>query len=161
MKMPIYQFVAQMAAALAVVASLALVAWELKQSRDIGIATLHQQSAASMMDFWSNSNQNEPLVAAWLQLREDPSRLTRSQISRLSWNVTGFLFQTESDFITYRMGLMDEKSWAGRLESIRIYAEMPCYVNYWETIARREFSTHFVAEVERVWAMVEKADCPL
>jgi len=41
MKLPAYQFLAQMAAALAVVASLALVAWELKQSRDIGVATFH------------------------------------------------------------------------------------------------------------------------
>ena len=40
MKLPTYQFVAQMGAAFAVVASLALVAYELKQSRDLAVGEL-------------------------------------------------------------------------------------------------------------------------
>jgi hypothetical protein len=130
-------------------------------SRDIGLATLHQQGAAMLVEFWSNSNQNEPLVAAWIQLREDPTRLTSLQITRLSWNITGFMFQNESEFITYRLGLMDDKSWAGRREAIKGYAEIPCYVSYWGSVAQDEFSADFVAEVEQIWAGIAKADCPL
>ena len=40
MKLPTYQFVAQMCAAIAVVGSLGLVAYELKQSRDMAVAEL-------------------------------------------------------------------------------------------------------------------------
>lgn len=43
MKLPTYQFVAQMCAAFAVVVSLGFVAYELKQSRDLAVAELLQE----------------------------------------------------------------------------------------------------------------------
>jgi hypothetical protein len=50
MKLPTYQFIAQIAAAFAVVASLALVAYELKQSRDLASAELTISVLALEMD---------------------------------------------------------------------------------------------------------------
>jgi len=71
------------------------------------------------------------------------------------------MFQAESDFIAYRLGLMDDESWGGRREAIKGYADIPCYVRYWESVARNEFRADFVSEVDQIWAGFAKAGCPL
>ena len=144
-----------------IVVSLALVAYELKLSRDLGRAALLQQSAATSMDYWATSNQNEPLVAAWVQLREDPSQLTKEQVTRLSWNVTRMMYQLESQFFTYRLGLIDDATWKGRRSAIQGIGEMPCYVSYWKDIASRDFRADFLSEVDQIWANTTEAACPL
>ncbi|MEP0202495.1 MAG: hypothetical protein ABJ084_03850, partial [Halioglobus sp.] len=49
MKLPTYQFVAQMSAAFAVVVSLGFVAFEMKLSRDFAKAEMYQQRIAMEM----------------------------------------------------------------------------------------------------------------
>ena len=55
MKLPTYQFVAQMGAAFAVVTSLALVAYELKLSRDMAMADVYQQAAAMAVEYQAST----------------------------------------------------------------------------------------------------------
>jgi len=50
MKLPYYQFFAQMGAAFAVVASLALVAYELKLNREVAMAQIYQDRTAMISD---------------------------------------------------------------------------------------------------------------
>jgi hypothetical protein len=79
MKMPTYQWIGQMLAALGVVLSLALVAYELKLSRDMARADVYQQSAAMTMEYQANMLSNESLQPALEKHRQDTSQLSKRE----------------------------------------------------------------------------------
>ena len=160
MKIPTYQWVGQMLAALGVTVSLALVAWELKQSRDLGMADLYQQSAAMSMEYTATGNQNEPLNAAYFQLSKAPELLTKEQVMRIVWDIDGWMMSKESIFYQHRLGVTPAREWEVQEKIIAGFAELPCYAHYWKKGNRERFRDEFAVEVDRIWANLPEAECP-
>ena len=161
MKIPTYQWIGQMLAALGVTVSLALVAWKLKQSRDLGMADLYQQTAAMTMDYLGNSLQNKELQDAYAQWGEDPSQLTERQISQIVNDTNGWMFSKESIFYQHRLGVTPAKEWEVHQRVIANFAEVPCFENYWKSGMAQTFHADFAAEVDRIWENLPEAECPL
>jgi hypothetical protein len=76
MKLPTYQWIGQMMAALGVVLSLVLVAYELKLSRDTARADVYQQSASMTMEYQAALLANESYQEALFRMAKEPSALS-------------------------------------------------------------------------------------
>ncbi|MEP5567584.1 MAG: hypothetical protein ABJN62_07110 [Halioglobus sp.] len=159
MKLPTYQWIGQMLAATGVIMSLALVAWELKQSRDLGMADLYQQTAAMTMEYQSSTDQNEPLLAARLQYWEDQSKVTEKQLLRILHFADGWMLSKESIFYQNRIGVTPHNEWASHEYTLGSIGEFPCYIRRWNKHKSREFHADFVEEVNRIWANIPD-ECP-
>ena len=159
MKLPTYQWIGQMLAATGVIISLALVAWELKQSRDLGMADLYQQTAAMTMEYQSSTDQNELLFSARFQFWEDPSKGTEEQLLRILHFADGWMYTKESIFYQNRIGVTPHNEWASHEYVIGTIGENPCYIRRWNKHKSREFHEDFVAEVNRIWADASD-ECP-
>ncbi|MEH6516718.1 MAG: hypothetical protein V7720_18640 [Halioglobus sp.] len=159
MKLPTYQFAAQMAAAFAVCASLALVAYELKLSRDLGMATLLQETAANKMQYGAATNQDDALVEAYFQLREDPSQLTKRQLQRLQWDSNSWMEQAQAKYIQVELGVLDNIEWNHLKLAIHSYTEVPCYAEYFKGSMDR-WRSDFKAVVLNIWGDAPTPECP-
>ena len=160
MKLPTYQLVAQMAAAFAVVASLVLVAYELKLSRDLGMADLYLQRTAMLVEYKMDTYQNEILNDAYEQKVEDPASLTKEQIDRMTWDADIVMTYNESAFQTYALGVLPESEWSSVESNIEQLAETICYVRFWNNI-KHSYNNDFAAWVDRIFANVRPPECPL
>jgi hypothetical protein len=159
MKLPTYQWIGQMLAATGVIISLALVAWELKQSRDLGMADLYHQTAAMTMEFESSAYQDERLWAARSQFWEDPSKASRDQQYLLNHYFDVWMMNKESIFYQHRIGVSPDKEWKSHEYIIGSIGEAPCYKRRWNKHKSREFHEDFVAEVNRIWVNIPD-ECP-
>jgi hypothetical protein len=101
-----------MAAAFAVVASLALVAYELKQTREIGMAEIYLQSAAMAMEYQAVYLTTERLRTAIQKGWEEPAQLTRKEISLIVDFAEGLMYHQEAHFYQHRLGMTDDVEWA-------------------------------------------------
>jgi hypothetical protein len=160
MKLPTYQLVAQMAAAFAVVVSLVLVAYELKLSRDLGMADLYLQRAAMLVEYKMDTYQNEILNDAYKQKVEDPASLTKEQIDRMTWDADIVMTYNEAAFQTNALGVLPESEWLSVESSVEKLAETICYVRFWNNI-KTSYNTDFAAWVDRIFANVRPPECPL
>ncbi|MEH6591987.1 MAG: hypothetical protein V7746_17120 [Halioglobus sp.] len=160
MKIPTYQWIGQMLAALGVTVSLALVAWELKQSRDLGMADLYHQTAAMTMEYQASVNQNEPLIAAMLQLYDDEALLTEEQVMRVHWSMDGWMYVKESIFYQHRLGVTPAKEWDTHENIIAEMSKTICYARRWKNYKSMEYNADFVVEVNRIWANLPEKECP-
>jgi len=161
MKLPTFQFMAQMSAALAVTASLALVAYELKLSRDLGMAALAQvtaegerQSAADMMN-------NERLAGAYMALYVHKSQLTPEQMQLIMWDQDANMATYQALFVQEKLGLLDDAHWDAVQREIAAAATLACYANRRRKGVGFEWRPDFIAEVKDLWAGVPEVECPI
>ncbi|MEH6591989.1 MAG: hypothetical protein V7746_17130 [Halioglobus sp.] len=159
MKLPTYQWIGQMLAAIGVIASLALVAYELKLSRDLGMATLLQETAANKMQYSAASNQDRALIDAYSQMYEDPSLMTKMQVRRLLWDTNSWMEQAQAKFIQIELGVLDNIEWEHLQLAMQSYTETPCYAEHFKGADDR-WRSDFKAVVVKVWGDAPIPDCP-
>jgi hypothetical protein len=159
MKIPTYQWIGQMLAAIGVIASLALVAYELKLSRDLGMATLLQETAANKMQYATASNQDRALSDAYFQLLEDPSLLTKRQVRRLQGDTNSWMEQAQAKFIQAELGVLDNIEWEHLQLAMQSYTETPCYAEYFKGADDR-WRSDFKVFVVKLWGDAPIPECP-
>ena len=159
MKLPTYQFVAQMGAAFAVVVSLGFVAYELKLTRDTAKADVYQQSAAMTMEYQASKLSNERLQDAFEKGREDPSQLSKRELYLILDYFDGWMWQKEAQFYQHQIGMSDETEWETHQKSIMLIGEYPCYRQSWSRGGQDMVRTDFAVEVNRIWADAPEPEC--
>lgn len=158
MKLPTYQFVAQMLAACGVMFSLGLVAYELKQSRDIAIADVYQARSAMWLDYASSMYSPEQYEAAVIKQEDPEEKLSPFDIEVLS-NVTSNAFTYfENVHFQYQQGLITEEEWISTKENVAAEFSYPCTHTWWQEF-RGHFRKSFINEVEGVIHSMETGLC--
>ena len=158
MKLPTYQFVAQMSAALAVVVSLGFVAYELKLSRDIAVAEVYQARVAMDQALRMYSSDPNALREAFRKERrgEEPSKDdVMASVMQTDLHMTS----PENVFFQYQIGLLDEDEWSVWKHNMEWMLNIPCYREYFEE-QRGGFRKDFAAEIDKLLAELPETDCP-
>ena len=161
MRLPSYQWIGQMLAASGVIFSLALVAYELKLTRDTAKADIYQQSAAMLMEYQSSGLANESLQDAREQVFENIAEASKREILLYTDHLDGWMWQKEAQYYQYQIGMSDDTEWSNHQRNIREMAVSPCYRYTWNTWGKYMVRDDFAAEVERIWAEIPETDCPL
>ncbi|TDG12853.1 hypothetical protein E2F43_14940 [Seongchinamella unica] len=119
MKLPTYQFVAQMAAAAAVVISLALVAYELKLSRDTAVGELavsvHELEASVYLEVLDVAEYNKAIY----KLENNEEELTWSEhknLFRIVMTSTGI---ATAKYELWKLGLLSDAEWEWEVRKIK------------------------------------------
>ncbi|MEH6587764.1 MAG: hypothetical protein V7720_14475 [Halioglobus sp.] len=158
MKLPTYQFVAQMAAAFAVVASLGLVAYELKLSRDIAKADVYQQNV--VMD------QNVVLQLFDAEAFRDAARkrdlgedLSKKELNLFVKRADISMLNAENVLYQHKLGLLDKEDWAVWTHAMEWMLTTPCYREFFEK-QRDGYRKEFAVEIDKLYAKLPEIDCP-
>ena len=110
MKLPSYKFVAQMGAAFAVVASLALVAYELKLNRDVAMAQIYQERTGIISDQIVGTMGIEAYQQARISKRNKQSVSEIEQGLIIDSLLLELLFFDNTHY-QYTLGLIPEEEW--------------------------------------------------
>ena len=121
MRLPSYQFVAQMGAAFAVVASLALVAYELKLSREVAMAQIYQERTAIISDQIVSTMG----IEAYQQARNN--RIMKQSVSDAEQRLLDddqllLLLFFDNTHYQYTLGLIPEEEWNVVLGAVKVEA---------------------------------------
>jgi hypothetical protein len=114
LKLPSYQFFSQMGAAFAVVASLALVAYELKLNREVAMAQIYQERTAIISDRIIGTMGIEAFQQALIKqsVSEAEQRLLDDD------QLVSLLFIDNTHY-QYTLGLIPEEEWAVVLAGLK------------------------------------------
>jgi hypothetical protein len=159
MKSPIYQWIGQMLAATGVIMSLALVAWELKQSRDLGMAEISQHRATTEMELYGKLVDNEALRLVWNKLNFTSQQLTLEEIMLAMYFIDGWMQSKESIFYHLKLELHEVNEWPVHEAMIRQFVYFPCYVKHWQS-QKQFYRNDFVELVDELWKGADAPDCP-
>ncbi|MEP5567912.1 MAG: hypothetical protein ABJN62_08765 [Halioglobus sp.] len=158
MKTPIYQWIGQMLAAGGVILSLALVAYELKQSRDIAIAEVYQARSAIWVDYAVSLYSPEQYESAVVKL-DDPSQTLTAFDNEVMDNVASVTFTYfENLHFQYQQGLITEEEWISTKENIVGEFEYRCIYQWWQEYGNA-FRESFVREINEVTQGMEFPAC--
>ena len=150
MKLPSYQFVAQMGAAFAVVASLALVAYELKLNRELAMAQIYQERTAILIDH----------IIGTMGIEAFQQALSKQSVSEaeqrlLDDDLQALLLFDDNTHYQYTLGLIPEEEWAVVLEATKDRArdivDDGHLLEYWNETNfgfRASFAAIITAEIE-------------
>lgn len=153
MKLPTYQFVAQMGAAFAVVVSLGFVAYELKQARDIALAEVYQQKTALNIENVTANIDSPALLDAYLKLWESPDTLEIRDFMLLIGDLSAQFSYWENNHFLYQLGMITEE----QMNTIRAMISSTLSDNYsrhyWMATSKNgAWRKSFAAEVNRIVA---------
>ena len=95
-------------AAVGVMASLGLVAYELRQNTQAVVGQTLQALAEQHTELALAGVENADLRTAWAVGADDPSALTEAQREHLSWFYAAVVRVTENRFRQYQLGTLDE-----------------------------------------------------
>ena len=154
MKLPTYQFVAQMGAAFAVVVSLGFVAYELKQARDIALAEIYQQKSALIVDLNMSAAEYPELLEANLKLETSPDSLELSDFYLLRGEFAAFLSYYENNHFLYQYGMITQEQWNTIRVEISLWLNAnEFYRAYWMRSSKRgSWRASFAKEVDDILA---------
>ena len=154
---PVYQMISQMMAAIVVAASLGLVAYELKQSRDIATTELTLSTQARDAEQSLFLVRPEIYASAREKLRDgaEPSELT-SEENFAYWTIADVRRQIfDSVHLLYTKGLVAEGEW----EATRAYLKHKIQHDpFWTEVADPEgiiARPEYLAELREIWAEIE------
>ena len=158
MKLPTYQFVAQMAAACGVIFSLGLVAYELKQSRDIALAEVYQARSAMWLDYTSSMYSPEQYEAALVRQDNPDKKLSLFDSEVLSNVASGVFTYFENMHFQYQQGLITEEEWLSTKGNLAAEFEYSCIHSWWQQYGKN-FRKSFAYEVQRVIEGLNISSC--
>ena len=146
---PTYQWFTQMGAALGVVLSLMLVAYELRQSQKVAIADIFQQRSAMAIDMATSVYSPELLSQAHLRATYDPGSVTLADIAMLRAQMeTRFIYFANEHF-QYQIGMLTEEQWAAARQFMATSFLRPCTQQFWQ-LYENTWGASFAAEVNAV-----------
>jgi hypothetical protein len=59
------------------------------------------------------------------------------------------------------LGVTPAREWEVQEKIIAGFAEIPCYARHWKKGRREFYRDDFAVEVDRIWANLPEAECPL
>jgi hypothetical protein len=158
MKLPNYQWLSQMAAASAVVVSLGLVAYELKQSRDLAEAEIYQQRTGQWLDIILSRYSAEQYRDAMNRVRFDPKSVTREDEGVLRDAMYARFTFYENIHFQYQLGLLSGEEWEATLVSLAEDVSLPCF-DFWDESERKYWRKSFAIDVDSLKAKHKAVDC--
>ena len=132
--------------ALGVIAGLAFVGFELKQSRDIAIAQMYQDRAALDIQTRTYMAPSETVFSAFSKAIRGES-LERSEEVALGRSYGNILIYWETNHLLYEMGMLSNEHWKASLRSMKYMSKAPGFVRAWEE-ERNSFRISFQNIVE-------------
>ena len=158
MKLPPYQFVAQMSATFAVVVSLGFVPYELKLARDIAKAEVYLQRTALDQNYRLHMLDAEATRKAERKLRNEEEALSKDEIGHLLFQADTAIMSAENVFYQYQLGLLDEEEWLVWRRNLNWMLSTPCYREYFNR-SRDAYREGFAAEIEDIYSQIPDSDC--
>ncbi len=152
MKLPSYQFLAQMSAAFAVVVSLGFVAYELKQARDIALAEIYQDKTALRMNLNMALIGHPPLLDSVTKMWASPHKLDINDVRILGSYLGAEFAYFENNHFLYQQGMITEE----QMNTIRaniagILNASEFFRHWWITSSESgAWRTSFEAEVNEI-----------
>ncbi len=152
MKLPSYQFLAQMGAACAVIVSLGFVAYELKQARDIALAQIYQDKSELIMSLNLAPLEYPELRDSSFKLWTSPEKLEERDLHILHSHFLAFLSYYENNHFLYQRGMITEEQMDTiRKEIAGWFNDNELYRHYWiESSERGSWRVSYAAEVNRI-----------
>ena len=151
MRKPSIQKLGQMGAALGVIISLGLVAYELNQSRQLAMAELYLDRSALLSEWISDTYTAEMLESATIQAVENAQALSWSELNTLVMhNIQRFVY-FENQHYLYLNELVTEEEWLASRHLMAGHLH-PCWARYWKG-ASDDWRETFAVEVQ---AMIEE-----
>jgi hypothetical protein len=154
MKLPSYQFFAQMGAAFAVVASLALVAYELKLNREVAMAQIYQERTAILSDHIRGTMGIEAFQQA-LTSRKLKQPVSETEQRLLDDDQHVLLLFFDNTHYQYTLGLIPDEEWAVVLDALKAEARYLVdeghLLNHWNETKfgfRASFADIITAEIK-------------
>lgn len=160
MKLPTYQFVAQICAALAVALSLVFVTYELKLSRDVARAEVYQQRTAIDQNYRLHMLDARAAREAERKLRHGEEALSEDEIDVLVYQADTAIMSAENVFYQYQLGLLDKEEWLVWRRNMNWMLSTPCYRSYFNR-SKDGFRKEFAAEIESIYSELPESDCSL
>jgi hypothetical protein len=124
-----YQWVAQMFAALGVVISLSLVAYEMKQSRDVALAELNTAQLEAFASRFEAGLGNDAYLSMWSKqyVTEswDTGGMSGLEVAAAEIDAVLFWNYAEMTVEHYREGLVSEESWKEFADELSIFYRLP------------------------------------
>ncbi|MDC0996972.1 hypothetical protein OAT01_14720 [Pseudomonadales bacterium] len=159
MKLPSYQFLTQIGAAFTVVVSLGFVAYELKLSRELGMANLYVQTANMQLEHYLERNRDDFLNDAYDQMNEDPNGLSTRQLDRILWDTEVFFVTLDAQFAQDALGFTPESERDIMFVDIQNTFGITCLYEHWNDI-KYGFNADFVAGVDKELIDFTPPECP-
>jgi len=126
MKLPTYQFVAQIGAAFAVVASLGLVAYELKQSRDLAVGELALSVYDAEADLYLTILDAEAYNRGIYKMESNGGELTWDERKNYWRVMMANQANTIAKFELWKLGLLSDAEWEWSVQQMkRNWTERP------------------------------------
>ncbi|NKC00277.1 MAG: hypothetical protein GKR90_17575 [Pseudomonadales bacterium] len=113
-----------------VIAGLAFVGFELKQSRDIAVAQMYQDRAALDIQIRTYFAPSEAVYSAFTKF-QDGKELTAQERTSIERAFGNILIYWESNHQLYEMGMLDEEHWTASIESMNLISKHPLFISLW------------------------------
>ena len=143
----------QIVGVIGLIASLIFVGLEMRQSHKIALSAQQQNRAQMWVDVYNTSTNND-IAFAYPDDEYNQYQLAFHNTNHIFWEIV------ETDYLRYRLGLMDESIWQSRLgivKSLRSASHENCEIRerVWQT-SRVSLDSEFVKLVEEILRMIDK-----
>jgi hypothetical protein len=109
----------QLTGLLSVVAGLAFVGFEMRQSQQIALASQQQERAALVTEIIGTFSEIDPPISMVDYLNEDIDISNQDRRAIIETFIYRMWMVYENDYLQYDLGLMDEDIWQAKLASMR------------------------------------------
>ena len=109
----------QLIGLLSVVAGLAFVGFEMRQSQQIALASQQQERAALVTEIIGTFSEIDPPISMVDYLNEDIDISNQDRRAIIETVIYRMWMVYENDYLQYDLGLMDEDIWQAKLASMR------------------------------------------
>lgn len=155
-----WESLAKASAALGVIISLGLVAYEMKQARDLAMAELYLERSAHLSETVSARYTSETLERAFLQVAVDPQTISLPEARALNGYAERLLIYAESMHFLHINGLSSGEEWLANKTYFKDTVLHPCVVRFWNR-NKNSWRESFQVEIDDVieTARIDAGDC--
>ena len=155
-----WEWLAKTGAAVGVIVSLGMVAYEMKQARELAMAELYLERSAHISEVVSARYTPDTLERAFLQAAKDPRKITYPQARALEGNVERLLIFAESMHFLHISGLSSDEEWLANKVFIEEVVLHPCAVRFW-SFTKKSWRQSFAMEIDNLIesAEINTSDC--
>lgn len=124
-------FVAQIMAAMAIIASLVYVGGQLQQNTQIMRISAAQSHVAAFNTAAANLSRTDDAASIWLRGLERDPEMTRVHLVRFYSQLHMIMKMSESGFVQWQAGVLSDEEWEGMLHQSSDIMATPGGQDYW------------------------------
>ena len=118
---------------LGVVVTLAYLGLQIRQNTRTVRASYHQAASDSVITIQCQLASDAELGEIFRRGQVDRSTLSEKEIPRFNYIMAAFTRIIETQHSHYARGLIDAEQWARYLDTLRVYAGRPGFVEWWQS----------------------------